>query len=81
MNIEEMERCILQAQRAFCDALMDDIYSDPLQFVGPPRPVMTWQDYANDPRYEMDYGFPHCWMPKSEFEDDVRKNPYRYYHA
>ena len=79
MDIEEMERRIALGERAFADALMDDIYSDPSLFVGPPRPMMTWQDYANDPRYYLDTGFPHCWMPRMGYEDDIEKNPYKYY--
>lgn len=64
MNLRKFERAIRKAEKEMADRISSDIYSDPNSFVGPVKPIKTWEDYANDPDYYLDLGFPHCWMPK-----------------
>lgn len=60
--LELIEARIRAAERRFADDLNWTMYErSPLADIGPPRYITP--DYANDPDWYMDRGFPHCWMP------------------
>lgn len=79
--LQDFERMVNEADKYFADAINEDILRWAMEgpLFGPPKPIMGPSDYANDPRYYLDMGFPHCWMPKEGCMDDIAKNPYKYY--